>query len=442
MNFTSDLIGARKPRGFYGSAENVKDWYLFLCKKLNNNNPLSHQQLIGEKEGSTAVMFGRLNISKKEIDKKYFGKPLQQEWGSRDEVILFYKKEAIKNGGPITSKDFPSGLQSAMHNRKINKKDLDFQIFGKSRQFDWDKELKKDPNFILNFFKNIYSKYGRSLSRNELIDYCCNNNIPFSGRALLCAMNRNQIKKSELDLSLGYSPPSSYIVTLNNGQEIIVKSSAEVKIANMLSNYKLNFDYDNFITKSHNYKYDFLVNDQFGNPVYIEFFGYNVPRLQNNPTYSKIESEYLKKQKIKTDLYQSHGKKLISIDGDFFNKADVNHQFEFYLLLKDYNVYTREYKELSLENLCKSIHGFKWDLKKVSYEYKNLCNTQNNGFLISESELLRMDRSDIVNAVRQHHPSRSVLQLAKDLGIKDNRVNMGKTGRPKKTLTKKIFGAK
>ena len=283
-----------------------------------------------------------------------------------------------------------------------------------------------------DFFKKVYSKYGRSLSGNELIDYCRNNNIPFSGRSLLGVMNRNQIKKSELDLSLGYPPPSSYIVTLNNGREIIVKSSAEVKIANMLSNYKLNFDYDNFIAKSHNYKYDFLVNDQFGNPVYIEFFGYNVPRLQNNPTYSKIELEYLKKQKIKIDLYQSHGKKLISIDGDFFNQADVNYQFEFYLLLKDYNVYTREYKELSLENLCKSIHGFKWDIQKISNEYKNLCNTQNNGFLISESELLRMGRSDIVNAVRQHHPSRSVLHLAKDLGIKDNRVNMGKTGRPKK----------
>lgn len=433
MNFTSNLIGTRKPRGFYGSSEVVKDWYLFLCKKLNNNHPLSQTQLNRIKESSLSVNFGRFKISKNEIDEKYFGKPFQKEWGSRNEVILFYKEKVIKNGGPIASKNFPSDLLSAMRKRGINKKDLDFQIFGNSCQFDWDKEFKKDPNFILNFFKKVYSKYGRSLSNDELIDYCDNdNNIPFSGRALLCAMNRNQIKKSELDLSLGYPPPSSYIITLDHGQKIIVKSSAEVKIANMLSNYKLNFDYDNFITKSHNYKYDFLVNDQFGNPVYIEFFGYNVSRVQNDPTYSKIESQYLKKQKIKIDLYKSLDKKLISINGDFFRQPNVNHQFKFYLLLKDYNVYTGEYKELSLENLCKSIHGFKWDIQKISNEYKNLCNTQNNGFLISESELLRMDRSDIVNAVRQHHPSRSVLHLAKDLGIKDNRVNMGKTGRPKK----------
>ncbi len=44
-----------------------------------------------------------------------------------------------------------------------------------------------------------------------------------------------------------------------------------------------------------------------------------------------------------------------------------------------------------------------------------------------------MGRHDVVNAIRVHHPLKSILKVAEKLGYKDDRINGGKTGRRPKS---------
>ena len=433
-----DLISKRKPHGFFTKAnkeDSIKatiSWYLFICKVKNNNKPLSQKQLCKLNEGSLAQNFSMFKIAKNDLDQEHFGEVIQKEWYSRDFVIEYYTKKAKKFGRPLLPEEMDCNLKSAFTRYNIVKKELDYEIFGFSNLFYWDRELKKDPNYIIKQLKMIWDFYGRSPIIAEIDLYCEEKDMPYTGRALLSALRRvHNLKKTDIDKKFGTPPSNSYLVEICNKKYIIVKSLGEVYITNILIGYGLEFDYEGLIDDGQSYLYDFKLPDSKGEPIYIEYFGLNRDRAHGHKSYSNMVKKYLKRESKKKNLYKKNKLKLIFMDGDFFDGNDINKfQKQFYSLLKDNNIKVGKFKALCLEDLSKSKHDFKWDANKVEQEIKEIL--EEAGGFVSESDLRRMGRFDILNAVRVHHPLRSILRVAEKLGYKDDRPSGGITGRPPK----------
>lgn len=432
------LIGKKKPRGFFTKAnkeDSIKaiiSWYLFICKVKNNNKPLSQNQLYKLNEGSLAQNFSTFKIAKNDLDQEHFGEVIQKEWHSRDFVIKYYTKKAKKLGRPLYSKEMDHGLKMALERYGIVKKELDYKIFGYTIQFDWERELKKDPDYIIKQFRMIWDFYGRSPTLTEIDLYCEQKNMPYTGGGLMTALRRtHELVLSDIAKKFGTPTQNSYLVEDCNEKNILVRSLGEVYIANMLTSYKLEFDYEGLIHDSQSYLYDFKLFDSKGEPIYIEYFGLNRDRTHGHKSYSNMVKKYLKKESKKKNLYKKNELKLISMDGDFFDGNDINKfQKQFYSLLKDNNIKVGKFKALCLEDLSKSKHDFKWDANKVEQQIKEIL--EEAGGFVSESDLRRMGRSDILNAVRVHHPLKSILRVAEKLGYKDERPSGGITGRPPK----------
>lgn len=432
-----NLIGKRKPRGFFtkGNREDsikaVISWYLFLCKIKNNNKPLSQRELGKLGESSVNQNFSTLGLRINDINKEYLGEVIQKEWCSRDFVIKHYTKKAKKLGRPLRPEEMGSDLKNAFHRYDILKKVLDKEIFGYSVQFDWEMEIKKDPDYLIKQIKAIWSFFGRPAVRDEIYLYCEEKNTPYSGSALMGALNRYNLKLSDINIKLETPSCNSYLVEISKEQSIMVKSRGEVYITNMLINYKLGFDYEGLIHDSQSYLYDFKLANNKGEPVYIEYFGLNRDRLHRHKSYSNRVKHYLKKEKKKKNLYEQNNLKLIAIDGDFFDGNIYKFQKKFYSLLKDNDIKVGKFKELCLEDLSKSKHSFKWDADKSEQAFKEIL--EEAGRFVSESELRTMGRHDIINALRIHHPLKSALKVAEKLGHKDDRLHCGRTGRPPKS---------
>ena len=92
-----------------------------------------------------------------------------------------------------------SDLKNALPRYDIVKKELDYEIFGYTIQFDWDRELKEDPDYIIKQFKMIWDFYGRSPIKSEINFYCEEKNMPYTGGGLMAALKRvHWLRKSHI----------------------------------------------------------------------------------------------------------------------------------------------------------------------------------------------------------------------------------------------------
>lgn len=353
--------------------------------------------------------FRRYSIDKRELDISLGFEPLSNEILTKDEVAIKFKDLCDKHnsGKPLSYKKLKE-IGYGYLNSRIRK-------YFKSRFELYDflniKAPKKDfSNYSFDDYFNDYytlceEQGGLPVGERDL---------SLLGYSYLNKWISKMIKqgifksRSALHEMCGYVTPQFY--RLSNGY--YVRSSFEVKFANFLIHNNLPFKVDEIIDdKSRkNYRYDFLIYDISGEPVYVEIWG-----MDNHSLY---KLSYKKKQKAKKSFYKRRGLKLIDISSRQFTSLNFNELQEFFKkLLKENNIKLNNFKTLNSAELLKAESESAWTEEKIFKEYKLIC-IKNGNQPLSQDTLKSMGHGGLALAINKYYPGGKV-QLDKDLGYKN-----------------------
>ena len=240
---------------------------------------------------------------------------------------------------------------------------------------------------VLVGYRKIKSKIGRFPSYNDL--------VLLDERALSIQKNKYFSSIEKLYKALGENLEVKNIFVTRSGK--YVKSQYELLFDNILNFYKIEYEYESFISdkSSKKYKYDFKLKNLNDNVIYIEIWGYNE---KHNTERGYL---YNKKRFEKIKFYKKLNLKLIEIDGHKY----LNGSLSF--------VYKNISKILLNNNIIRKIKS----ISKV--ESINLLNAK----LYDEKSL----KKDLDKVVRHygHLPAYGKLTDKKFIGLRDRFMKVG-----------------
>lgn len=378
------------------------------CRK-NGDTALTFKFLSEIGRSDIVNSFRRYSIDKRKLDISLGFEPLSNEILTKDEVAIKFKDLCDKHnsGKPLSYKKLKEIGYGYLNSRikKYFKSRFELYAFLNIKAPKRDFSNYSFDDYFNDYYTLCEEQGGLPVGEKDLslLGYSYLNKW-------ISKMIKQGIFKSRRDLHemCGYVTPQFY--RLSNGY--YVRSSFEVKFANFLIYNNLLFKVDEIIDdKSRkNYRYDFLLHNISGEPVYVEIWG-----MENHSIH---KFTYKEKQKAKKAFYKRRNLKLINISSNSFEKKSFKDLQEFFKkLLKENNIKLNNFKTLNSAELLKAESESAWTEEKVFNTYKSLC-LKNENQPISPSDLKKAGHGGLSLAIFKYYPGGKV-QLDKDLGYKN-----------------------